>query len=42
MASYDAGSVTNKSKRSVKIYKDLNLDFQQNTATKDIQKIVRC
>ena len=39
MASYDAGSVTNKSKRSVKVYKDLNLDFQQNSATKDIQKI---
>jgi len=39
MATYDAGSVTNKSKKSVKIYKDLNLDFQQNTATKDIQKI---
>ena len=39
MASYDAGSVTNNSKRSVRIYKDLNLDFQQNTATKDIQKI---
>ena len=39
MASYDAGSITNKSKKSVKIYKDLNLDFQQNTATKDIQKI---
>ena len=40
MASYDAGSLTNKSKRSVKIYKDLNLDFQQNTATKDIQKML--
>ena len=39
MASYDAGSVTNNSKRSVKVYKDLNLDFQQNSATKDIQKI---
>ena len=39
MASYDAGSVTNNSKRSVKIYKDLNLDFQQNIATNDIQKI---
>ena len=39
MASYDAGSITNNSKKSVKIYKDLNLDFQQNTATKDIQKI---
>ena len=39
MASYDAGSVTNKSKRSSRIHIDLNLDFQQNTATKDIQKI---
>ena len=39
MASYDAGSVTNKSKRSGQIYNDLNLDFQQNSATKDIQKI---
>ena len=39
MANYDAGSVSNKSKRSVKIYKDLNLDFQQNVATKDIQRI---
>ena len=38
MASYDAGTLTNKSKRSSRIYKDLNLDFQQNTATKDIQK----
>ena len=40
MASYDAGSITNKSKRSGQIYNDLNLDFQQNSATKDIQKIV--
>ena len=39
MASYDAGKLTNQSKRSSRIYKDLNLDFQQNTATKDIQKI---
>jgi len=39
MASYDAGSITNKSKRSARIYSDLNLDFQQNTATKDIQKM---
>ena len=39
MANYDAGSVANKSKRSGQIYNDLNLDFQQNTATKDIQKI---
>ena len=40
MATYDAGSVTNKSKRSSRVYKDLNLDFQQNTATKDIQKML--
>ena len=39
MASYDAGSVTNKSKRSSRIHIDLKLDFQQNVATKDIQKI---
>jgi len=39
MATYDAGSLTNKTKKSVKIFKDLNLDFQQNAATKDIQKI---
>ena len=39
MASYDAGTLTNQSSRSARIYKDLNLDFQQNTATKDIQKI---
>ena len=40
MASYDAGKLTNQSKRSSRIYKDLNLDFQQNTATKDIQKML--
>ena len=40
MASYDSGTLTNKSKRSSRIYKDLNLDFQQNTATKDIQKML--
>ena len=39
MASYDAGTLTNESKRSARIYKDLNLDFQQNTATKDIEKL---
>ena len=39
MASYDASTLTNRSKRSARIYKDLNLDFSQNTATKDIQKI---
>ena len=40
MASYDAGTLTNQSKRSARIYKDLNLDFQQNSATKDIQKVL--
>ena len=38
MSRYDA-TQTNESTRSSKIFKDLNLDFQQNTATKDIQKI---
>ena len=40
MASYDASTLTNQSKRSARIYKDLNLDFQQNSATKDIQKLL--
>ena len=38
MASYDAGTLTNESKRSAKIFKDLNLDFQQNSATKDMRQ----
>ena len=38
MSRYDA-TQTNESKRSARIFKDLNLDFQQNTATKDIQKL---
>ena len=38
MSRYDA-TQTNESTRSSKIYKDLNLTFEQNTATKDIQKI---
>ena len=38
MSRYDA-TQTNESKRSSRIYKDLNLGFQQNTATKDIQKL---
>ena len=38
MSRYDA-TQTNESQRSSRIYKDLNLAFQQNTATKDIQKI---
>ena len=39
MASYSAESVSNESKRSAKIYRDLDLDFQINSATKDIQKL---
>ena len=38
MSRYDA-TQSNESKRSTKIYKDLNLNFQANIATKDIQKI---
>ena len=38
MSRYDA-TQSNESARSSKVFKDLNLDFQQNTATKDIQKI---
>ena len=38
MSRYDA-TQTNESTRSSRVFKDLNLDFQQNTATKDIQKI---
>ena len=38
MSIYDS-TQTNESQRSARIYQDLNLDFQQNTATKDIQKI---
>ena len=38
MAIYDS-TQTNESQRSNRTYKDLNLDFLQNTATKDIQKL---
>ena len=38
MSRYDA-TQSNESTRSSRIYKDLNVDYQQNTATKDIQKI---
>ena len=38
MSRYDA-TQTNESSRSARIYKDLDLDFQKNTATKDIQKL---
>ena len=40
MARYDVGRTSNQSVRSTRIYKDLDLDFQQNTATKDIQKML--
>ena len=39
MSRYDAAALTNESTRSSRIYKDLNLDFEKNTVTKDIQKI---
>jgi len=38
MSRYDA-TQNNESQRSSRIYKDLNLGFQKNSATKDIQKI---
>jgi len=38
MSRYDA-TQTNESTRSARVFKDLNLSFQQNSATKDIQKI---
>ena len=38
MSIYDS-TQTNESQRSARIYQDLNLDFQINSATKDIQKI---
>ena len=38
MSRYDA-TQSNESKRSAKIFKDLNIDIQQNSATKDITEI---
>ena len=38
MANYDASS-TNKSKRSNRIYKDLDLNFTRNPVTNDVTKI---
>ena len=38
MASYDASS-TNKSKKSVRTYKDLDLDFTRHPITNDVVKI---
>jgi phage baseplate assembly protein W len=38
MSRYDA-TQTNESSRSSRIFKDLDLDFQKNIATSDIQKL---
>jgi phage baseplate assembly protein W len=38
MANYDA-STTNNSKRSTRIFSDLNLNFTKNPATKDVAKL---
>lgn len=38
MANYDA-TTTNNSKRSNKIYSDVNLDFDRNPATKDVVRL---
>ena len=38
MANYDASS-TNKSKRSARIFSDLDLDFTRNPVTNDVSKI---
>ena len=38
MAAYDATS-TNKSKKSVRTFKDLDLDFTRNIVTNDVVKI---
>jgi len=38
MSRYDA-TQTNESSRSSRTYKDLDLDFQKNIATSDIQKL---
>ena len=40
MARYDAGRTSNHSGRSTRFYKDLDLDFQLNTATKHIQMML--
>ena len=36
MPSYSAESISNESKRSNRIFTDLDLDFQANTVTKDV------
>ena len=39
MASYSSENLTNKSKRSTRIYKDLDLDFGRNIVTNDVNKL---
>ena len=39
MASYSSENLSNKSKRSTRIYKDLDLDFGRNTVTNDVNKL---
>ena len=39
MPSYSVENVSNKSKRTSRIYKDLDLDFGRNTTTNDVNKL---
>ena len=39
MASYSSENLSNKSKRSTRIYKDLDLDFGRNVVTNDVNKL---
>ena len=39
MPSYSVENVSNKSKRSSRVYKDLDLDFGRNTTTNDVNRL---
>ena len=39
MPSYSTENLSNNSKRSTRIYKDLDLDFGRNTVTNDVNKL---
>ena len=39
MASYSTENLSNKSKRSTRIYKDLDLDFGRNIVTNDVNRL---
>ena len=39
MPSYSVENISNKSKRTNRIYKDLDLDFGRNTVTNDVNKL---